>query len=129
LDTEGTITVTEYLSLLLEHVWEDSLLVPSVIFDAVAIHEDIFLPRVAMEITKCYNVPLLLKLDQKPLEMEDDGMCVLLRVHPTSVQVYSSERNSRIPIDYSIDVHHWHDLDQEVVSEHLGPDRWPDQVV
>lgn len=52
LHAEGAVNVTEDLSLLFQHVGEDSLSVPGVIFGAVTIHEDVLLSRVAVEIAE-----------------------------------------------------------------------------
>lgn len=67
LDDEGAVGVAEHLGLLFDQVWEDALTEFCVVFVAVAVHEYILFPRVAMQIDEKNDVPLVLHIFDEPL--------------------------------------------------------------
>ena len=85
LDAECTVNITEDLSLLFKHVWEDSLPVSGVVLCAVAIHEDVLLPRVTVEVTEQRYVLLFLSFANQLLDMEDTRVLLSRGVLPLPV--------------------------------------------
>ena len=85
LDAECTVNITEDLCLLFKHVREDSLPVSGVILCAVAIHEDILFPRVAMEVTEKRYVLLFLSFANQLLDMEVSRVLLLRWLLPLPV--------------------------------------------
>lgn len=129
LDAESTVTIAEDLCLFFKHVRKDSFSVSSISFYTVSVHENIFLSGMTMEITKHNDMALIFKILEKPFQMKNDRVCVLLWVNPTSIQVDSSKCDSSVSINYSINIYHGHNLDQKVISEYLCSNRGSDQVI
>ena len=62
LNREGAVGIAEDLGLLLEDIGEDPLFVFGISLHTVAVHEDVFLPRVAVQIAEKNHVSLLVHL-------------------------------------------------------------------
>jgi hypothetical protein len=62
LNRECAISIAKDLGLLLENVGEDSFFVFGIALNTIAVHEDVFLPRVAMQIAEKYYVSFLIHL-------------------------------------------------------------------
>ena len=85
LNRERAISIAKDLSLLLEYVGEDSFFVFGISLNTITVHEDVFLPRVPMQIAEKYYLSFLIHLADEHFEMEYYRVRISLGVHPHSV--------------------------------------------
>ena len=102
---------------------------PAVSLGRVAIHEDVLLPGVAVQVYEQQNFPFLLGRLDEPLQSTKDGVSVPSGLNPASVQVVAPQVAPGVPIHHAVDVDHGHDLEDVLFPQFPGSYRWTHQIV
>ena len=82
-----------------------------------------------MQIAKEEQLTLLLHLLDELLQVKYCWMLLGVGIHPDAIKVVSRKRTASVTINHAIRVHHWHDFDDEVVTEHTSTQTGTDQII
>lgn len=100
-----------------------------VVFVIVTIEKNILSSTVTMQVTVKGKVSLVCKLGNKLLRVVDGRMKNFTWVFPPSVEIAAGQTAPVVPIDDSIWVEHWHNLEHKFVSQLIGLGIIADQKV
>ena len=129
LHRKGAVDIAEDLSLLFKDIWEDSLAELRITLSRVAIHENVLLPAVTVEIAEQYDLALFILLSDQLLHVVQHWMLLLCRLLPLPVHVLANETAAGIAENDAVGVHHRDDFEHKVVAEDSRADAWPHQIV
>ena len=82
-----------------------------------------------MQIQTQEDVPVFLQLFDHLFVMVHSWLHFPGRIDPASVEIYAGQVASRVAVDDAIWVEHRNDLENKVVPEYLGVQRWTSQIV
>ena len=131
LNSKVAVREVENVAVLIYQTGEYLLFEAVIKLSRVAIHEDVLLAGMSMDIAEQEDVPVLLKLLDHLQEFKkilrayhlsviNGGMNLSLGVVPDSVEIHSCQVAASAPINDAIWVEHRDNLEHEVVSEDLG---------
>lgn len=118
LNQEAAVLERKCIQVAFDNGREDLFLL-RVIF-GTAIHETVFLPRMSMEITIKYKLPLFLHPFNHLFGVKNGRMKLFIGIYPLPVEVNQAEVASIVTYYYSIWVEHWNYLEDEILSKYLG---------
>eukprot|EP00349_Pseudokeronopsis_sp_Brazil_P001567 CAMPEP_0202964870 /NCGR_PEP_ID=MMETSP1396-20130829/8991_1 /ASSEMBLY_ACC=CAM_ASM_000872 /TAXON_ID= /ORGANISM="Pseudokeronopsis sp., Strain Brazil" /LENGTH=209 /DNA_ID=CAMNT_0049687339 /DNA_START=279 /DNA_END=906 /DNA_ORIENTATION=+ len=129
LDCKVAVSKVEDVTVLVDEAGED-LLFEAVIHAArVPVHEDVLLPRVAVQVAHQEYVPVLLQLLYQHFGVVDGGVQLPGWVDPAPIEVHSRQVAPRTPIDHPVHIQHRHYLEHKVVPQNLRIQRRTSQIV
>jgi hypothetical protein len=128
LDPESAILKFEYLILLTAHQRYESKLGISntallfIVLEAAAIEKGILFSGMAVQIAVEHHPPLLVEMPDQILSVVHWGVQKTIRLFPLTIQVHAEKGAAIVAVDDTVGVQHWHDSDNEMLTELLG--RW-----
>ena len=125
LDCKATVDKAESISLSLQYKWKHSFCVLIIFGNWVAVHENVFLAGVSVNITDQEHFSVLLEFFNHHLCVIDRRVQFFIWIYPLSIQVDSSKVAPGIPVDDTIRIQHGNNLKHKVVAENSGSQTRP----